>query len=293
MGRECLNLKNFKTEKTRKLSLTNTERRDESGFHDMVANPEDSLCIVRIFKALRAHYPANFTGTILRRSLPEKERKKLRKSLGRGAFLPMADLAEKGRFGKNYTTTVCRRVALRCSFDRPEKHTAAGRRRAGITDLVSSTVEVPSSELLIASRHKSILMSAKYQASNENAHAKRYEATMYNDEVNEGTVLYCVLLCFLLLILIFFVLQMPFFLTRNQLRVLLQLLKLRLFFLNRPSIPQLCLRVLLCCILLCSNPCILKLCPHRNLCTSTVFTRRNLCTSTVFTRKPCTSTRKL
>jgi len=202
-----------------KLSLSNTERRDESGFHDMIANPEDSLCIVRIYKALRTHYPLNYTGTILRRAIPEKERRKLHKSLGKGAFVPMADLAEKGRYGKNYTTVVCRRVAKRCSFDKPEKHTAAGRRRAGITDLVSSSVEVPSSELLISSRHKSILMSSKYQASNENAHAKRYQATMYNEE-NEGTVfvLCFAVICTIVTNTLLYFLQQPSFLRRNQLR---------------------------------------------------------------------------
>ena len=50
IGRECLNLKGPKTEKMHKLSLTNMECCSESGFHDMVANPKDSLCIVGIFK---------------------------------------------------------------------------------------------------------------------------------------------------------------------------------------------------------------------------------------------------
>ena len=179
IGRECLNLKSLKTEKARKLSLTNTERRDENGFHDMVANPDDVLCIVKIFKALRRHYPKDYKGMILRRSIPMKEVKFLSKS-SKESFIPMADLSEKGKFGKNYTTEVCRRVARCCGFEDPEKHTAAGRRRTGITELVSSDVEVPSSELLLASRHKSVGMSSRYQAGNENAHAKRYQASMFN-----------------------------------------------------------------------------------------------------------------
>lgn len=186
IGRECLNLKSLKTEKALKLSLTNTERRNESGFHDMIANPGDPLCIVRIFKLLRRHYPDDFKGSILRRSLPQKEIKKLRKNAKAGTFLPMADLAPKGKFGKNYPTKVCRRVAARCGFDNPQKHTGAGRRRTGITELVSSEVEVPSSELLTASRHKSIEMSARYQAGNENAHAKRYQATLYGSGKEKG-----------------------------------------------------------------------------------------------------------
>jgi hypothetical protein len=187
IGRECLNLKSLKTEKTKKLSLSNTERRDESGFHDMVANPKDTLCIVRIYKKLRSHYPDDYKGSILRRPIPQKEVVVLQKTLGRDKFVPMADLSKKGKFGKNYTTVVCRRVATRCGFENAQKHTAAGRRRTGITELVSSDTEVPSSELLISSRHKSVCTSAKYQATNENAHAKRYQATMY-DEPEKGKV---------------------------------------------------------------------------------------------------------
>ena len=194
-------MKSLKTEKTRQLSLSNTERRDESGFHDMVANPDDSLCIVRIFKAIRSHYPIKYTGTILRRSLPEKALKKMRKSMSEGSFVPMADLSGRGKFGKNYTTVVCRKVANRCGFDNPQKHTAAGRRRTGITQLVSADVVVPSSELLIASRHKSALTSAKYQAANENAHAKRYEATMYSGN-KEGTVFVFIMFVVLLYMIV-------------------------------------------------------------------------------------------
>ena len=55
-----------------------------------------------------------------------------------------------------------------------------GRRRAGISQLVSANGVVPSAELLNNCRHKSALTNATYQAANEDAHAKRYEATMYN-----------------------------------------------------------------------------------------------------------------
>ncbi len=94
----------------------------------------------------------------------------------------MADLCAKGKFGKNYPTEVCRKVARRCGFENAEKHTAAGCRRTGITKLVSSKVEVPSAELLLTSCHKTMLTSAKYQEGNENMHAKRYKATMYDEK---------------------------------------------------------------------------------------------------------------
>jgi hypothetical protein len=275
IGRECLNLKSLKTEKTRKLNLSNTERRDETGFHDMVANPNDTLCIVRIYKILRSHYPEDYKGSILRRPLPQKEVDILQKFLGKGKFVPMADLSKKGKFGKNYTTTVCRRVAARCGFENPEKHTAAGRRRTGITELVSSDTEVPSSELLISSRHKSVITSAKYQASNENAHAKRYQATMY-DEPKKGTVLY-VLLCYVLFILTNvctgtyrYVLQMM--MRRSQLLRRNQLLLLYILCTHRPlRLYILCTHKPLLYILRCRKVCTPKPLPYilrcRKVCT--------------------------
>ena len=119
-----------------------------------------------------------------------KELKKLQKSVNEGSFIPMADLSEKGKFGKNFPMEVCCQVARRCRFEQPEKHTAAGCHCTGITELVSSDVEVPSAEILLSSRHKSIDMSARYQSGNKNAHTKRYHATMFSDQ-KKG--MYCLL----------------------------------------------------------------------------------------------------
>jgi hypothetical protein len=50
VGRECLNLKEWKTEKKHIISLGQPAQRNEQGYHDMVTNPGDLFCIVRIYK---------------------------------------------------------------------------------------------------------------------------------------------------------------------------------------------------------------------------------------------------
>jgi hypothetical protein len=71
-GRECLNLKDLKTEKKHIISLGQPVLRNEQGYHDMVTNPGDLYCIVRIFKLFRAHFPEDWKGEILCRPKPEK-----------------------------------------------------------------------------------------------------------------------------------------------------------------------------------------------------------------------------
>lgn len=178
-GRECLNLKDLKTEKKHVISLGQPTLRNEQGYHDMVANPSDPFCIVRIYKLFRAHLPDDWTGEILRRPKPYKEVRKLIDNQ-KGLFVMMADLGPAGKFGKNYPTEICRRTAMRCGFDNVLRHTASGRRRTAITELSSSEIEVPAAELQKSSRHKDPTTSANYQSGNENAHAKRYQAQFYN-----------------------------------------------------------------------------------------------------------------
>jgi hypothetical protein len=196
IGRECLNLLTFKDEKAHKLSLGNPSLRFEPGYHDMIADPTDRLCIVSIYKAYKKHFPEDYTGPFLRRPRPAKEinqeRRRNKQNKEEDKFIMFADLAAKGKFGKNYTTKICNEVAqmagLEDSRGRTDmKFTGAGRRRAGITAMVSAKEEVPSGELQTSARHKSATTNAGYQAANEGAHSRRYKALMY-DGGSDSTV---------------------------------------------------------------------------------------------------------
>jgi hypothetical protein len=115
-GREYLDLTTFKDKKAHKLSLGCPSLQSEPGFHDMVADPDNSLCIVKIYKAYKKHFPEDYDGPFLRRQKPDKEvRNECRANNKVGGqaneFIMMADLTTKRKFGKNYTSKICNEVA--------------------------------------------------------------------------------------------------------------------------------------------------------------------------------------
>jgi hypothetical protein len=158
VGHRCLEILSKNSDKTHKLSLGNSHLRDETGFHDHIDNPKDPFCIVMLFCKLRDHFPAGYKGTVFHHMLSEKKLRKLKRTPEPNGFVPMADT--ESPFGKNHFSSVCKRVAKRCGMANPGKHTAASRRRSGITQLVSSDVVVPSSEIMISARHKSAITNA-------------------------------------------------------------------------------------------------------------------------------------
>ena len=160
VGLKCLEILSKNSDKTHKLCLGNSSLRDEKGFHDQIKNQKDPLCIVMLYGKLRRHFAPGYQGTIFHHPLTEKKIRISKLKADSDGFMPMADIDKP--FGKNYFSNVCKRVATRCGMLDPEKHTAASRRRSGITQLVSSDVVVPSSEIMIASRHKSAITNAGY-----------------------------------------------------------------------------------------------------------------------------------
>jgi hypothetical protein len=72
VGREYLKLKALRDEKAHKLSLSNPTLRNDVGFHDMVAHPEDPMCIIKVIKAYRQHFPEDYKSAFLRRPKPQK-----------------------------------------------------------------------------------------------------------------------------------------------------------------------------------------------------------------------------
>ena len=177
-GKLCLSLKGLFTDKSCKLSLDNPVLRDEEGFHTAIENQGDAFTAINLFLGIKKHFPSGWAGTILRRPAPEKVLRKLRKKAN-GSFLQCADLADNGAFGTNYANSVIKDIAFRCGFDNPERCTAAGRRRAGITKLVSSGI-VPVSQVQTSARHKSATTNAGYHCKNHKAQALRHRAQQYN-----------------------------------------------------------------------------------------------------------------
>ena len=110
IGRKCLDLSKFRKDKLNIVRLDNPAVRDKLDFHDVVANPTDELCLAKICKLCQNHFPIDYTGAMLRRPKPAKEIAFERKQNPDGPIM-MADLSEKGHFGKNYPSVVCAKVA--------------------------------------------------------------------------------------------------------------------------------------------------------------------------------------
>jgi hypothetical protein len=157
-GLKCLELLSKNSDKTHKLSLGKSSLRDEKGFHDQIENSKDPLCIVMLYGMLRRHFPLKYKGTIFHHPMTTKKLLKLKRTPDADGFTRMADIDRP--FGKNFFSLLCKRVATRCGMMDPDRHTANSRRRSGITQLVSSDVVVPSSEIMLAARHKSAITNA-------------------------------------------------------------------------------------------------------------------------------------
>jgi hypothetical protein len=179
-GKLCLSLRGFFTDKSCKLSLDNPTLRNEEGFHTTIENDRDPYTTVNLFLGIKRHYPTDWAGTILRRAAPAKELKKRQKIAGESGFVMHADLSDHGVFGANYiSSTVIKEIVHRCGFTNPEKCTAAGRRAAGITNLVSSGT-VSTAQIQTSARHKSAVTNIKYQEWDTKAQSMRHKAQQYD-----------------------------------------------------------------------------------------------------------------
>ena len=78
-GRKCLELRNHDSEKTKKLSLGDYHYRSDDGVHDMVDDPNDPFCVVKLYEQIESFMPPKDSdynvGRILRRRANDKELK--------------------------------------------------------------------------------------------------------------------------------------------------------------------------------------------------------------------------
>jgi AraC-like DNA-binding protein len=179
-GKLCLSLRGLFTDKSCKLSLDNPTLRNKEGFHTTIKNDQDPYTMVNLFLGIKRHYPTGWAGIILRHPSPGKELKKRRKKVGESGFVMCANSTNHGVFGANYiSSTVVKEIAHRCGFTNPEKCTAASRRAAGITNLVSSGT-VSTAQIQTAARHKSAVTNIKYQEWDTKAQLMRHKAQQYD-----------------------------------------------------------------------------------------------------------------
>ena len=174
-GREALRIKGLHRDKTCKLSIANTELRngDESGFDDMIANPEDKFCIVRLHKEVLGRFklvdPA-FEGRIFRRSVKKKSKP-----------INKPNMTKNGVLGHNMFSIITKSIARRTGMINPERCTPAARRRAGVTKLANKANCIPEALRMRVACHKCSSTHAKYQEINEDQMGGRYKAFFNSD----------------------------------------------------------------------------------------------------------------
>ena len=140
-------------DKTHKLTLNNTTLREEEGYHDMIENPDDPLCVVRLFKLFKAFFPDPYVDFIFRRPAKQTDS---------NPYANGPDLGKNGKAGRNQLTKITKAVALRCTMSEVDRNTGGGRRQSGITQMACAGEAVPTGEMLTSARHKSIEMNAHY-----------------------------------------------------------------------------------------------------------------------------------
>ena len=174
-GRRALRIKGLHADKTHKLSIDNTELRngDDLNFDDMVENPEDKFCVLRLHDEVVKRYQAvdkTYQGRVFRRAV-----KKNKQSINR------PNMTRTGVLGHNQFVVITKHIAHRTGMLNPEKCTPAARRRAGITKLANKANGVSESIRMRAARHRCPVTHGKYQEMNDDMMAPRYQAFLYKD----------------------------------------------------------------------------------------------------------------
>ena len=83
-----------------------------------------------------------------------------------------------GHLGANQFTKYTRRMALRCKFENPERCTAHGKRKEGVSAMVNAKESVDDEVHRKLSRLKSISSNLRYRVANDTAMDKKFDALL-------------------------------------------------------------------------------------------------------------------
>ena len=177
-GQKHIRLKGTNTDKTTKLTITNPELRggDDEYRDEMVENPSDPFCLVRLHEELTRRYQEiepGYSGRVFRRA--KEKGGKLNK-----VVFNRPNMTSGGVFGKNQFTKMSKYIATRSGFNEPHKYTSSSWRRSGVTKMASNGL-VPEAERMRAARHNCTTTHSKYQEMNEDTRALRCQAMLYNE----------------------------------------------------------------------------------------------------------------
>lgn len=180
-GRECLRLVlDVNVSKNEKLSLKNPYSTDSPEDHEIPSDPEDPLDFVKIFKHYRFKLgPVKPFGRFFRRQAPQKVIDKRRKN---NDFTEIDLTSPNGHLGANQFNKYIKRMAIRCHFSKPDRCTAHGKRKEGVSAMVNAKDAVDDEVHRRSSRHKSISSNLRYRIANDTAMDKKFDALLDKGE---------------------------------------------------------------------------------------------------------------
>ena len=169
--------------KNEKLSLKNPFSTDSPEDHEIPSDPSDPLDFVKIFKHYRFVLgPVHPFGRFFRRRAPQKVLDKRRK---KNDFTEIDLTTPNGHLGANQFTKYTRRMAVRCRFENPERCTAHGKRKEGVSAMVNAKEVMDDEVHRKSSRHKSISSNLRYRVANDAAMDKKFDALLDKGEIGK------------------------------------------------------------------------------------------------------------
>ena len=183
-GRECVRLMlDVNVSKNEKLTLKNPYSNDSPEDHEIPSDPSDPLDFVKIYKHYRYTLgPVKPFGRFFRRRAGRKTIDKRRK---KNDFTEIDLTSPNGHLGANQFTTYTKRMAVRCNFENPDRCTAHGKRKEGVSAMVNAKEAVDDEVHRKSSRHKSISSNLRYRVANDTAMDKKFDALLDKGEVDK------------------------------------------------------------------------------------------------------------
>ena len=112
------------------------------------------------------------TGRFFRRQCSIKERNRRLEA----GDLRQIGFSSNSYIGKHSFSKYTKAMALRCGFENPERNTAHGKRKEGISAMSNAEDAVDGKLIMSSARHKSEKLSFQYRKPNEIAREKKDES---------------------------------------------------------------------------------------------------------------------
>jgi hypothetical protein len=187
-GQEKVSFSHSNSDKTHKLSLVNynlCELGTGANKTDIISDPHDHLCTVRLLKYHIKHNLPPYWQGLLYLGKAKTEELKRRRTVGIKYIVDSdptsaTDSTPRGKFGPSFLSKQLHQLAIMCKFDNAEKFTWRSARRGSILKMASRGVT--SGEILGHARHKLVPINTLYQSQNMSTSDHRNSCFMIGEK---------------------------------------------------------------------------------------------------------------